>query len=229
MSNTQNPPSEHENAYDLEEKESIWIEHQRKMSDAKIAMDEINVYAPFDGIVGIFKIREGSQVQEGDALVSFYDPSTIIVEFDAPISIVKLVHDGSPVFINQRQYALTYMQKMLDEETHMSPAYVNIQCDNCIIGATVDVDLVIKEKQSVIVIPYEAIFLRDGKTFVYIVKDNKTVLAPIELGIREKNLIEVASGLQENDQIIVRGQARLYPGALVKIDSANKKNSQDKK
>lgn len=203
----------------MEEKESLWIEQQKKMSDAKISLDDINVYAPFDGIVGVFKIREGSQVQAGDTLVSIYDPSTIIVEFDVPISIVQFVHDGTPVFINQRQYALTYIQRMLDEDTHMSPAYVSIQCENCIIGSTVDVDLVVNEKKSVIVIPYEAVFLRDGKTFVYVMKEGQAVLTPVELGIKEKEKVEVTSGLKKEDAVILRGQARLYPGALVKQET----------
>lgn len=210
----------------LEEKESTWIDFQKKLSEAKIALDDINIYAPFDGIVGIFKIREGSQVQEGDALVSFYDPTTTIVEFDVPIAIVKLVHDGSPVFIDNHQYALTYIQKMLDEETHMSPAYVSIQCKNCIIGSTIDVNLVTNEKHNVIVIPYEAVFLREGKTYVYIVKDNQAEQIPVELGIREKEAVEITSGLKKDDQVIIRGQARLYPSAPVKINQpdADKKS-----
>lgn len=203
----------------LEEKKSAWLDAQRTMFTAKMAMDEINIYAPFDGIVGIFKIREGSQVQEGDTIVTFYDPSAIIVEFDVPLSMMNAIHDGSTVFVGQKSYPLTHIQKMLDEDTHMSPAYVTIQCADCIIGSTVDVDVVVKEKKSVFVIPYEAVFLQQGKNFVYIVKDEKAVPIPVELGIREKALVEILSGLHENDQVIVTGQARLYPGAPVMIDT----------
>ncbi len=213
----------------LEEKKGTLIDSQKKLTDAKIAMDEIKIYAPFDGIVGIFKIREGSQVQEGDVLVSFYDPSSTIVEFDVPLSIMNVIHDGSTVFIDKKPYPLTYIQKMLDEETHMSPAYVNIDCNNCIIGSTIDVNLVVRDKNSVIVVPFEAVFLREGKTFVYIVKDDKASLTPVELGIREKELVEITSGLQKNDVVIVRGQARLYPGVPVIIDKENSKNNQAKK
>ena len=151
--------------------------------------------------------------------MNYYDPSTIIVEFDVPLSIAPLVRDGSAVYIHNQPYALTHIQKMLDEETHMSPAYVSIKCDDCIIGATTHVSLVVKQKKSVIVIPYESIFLREGKPHVYLVKDNKTALAPVELGIREKEMTEITSGLKNGDRVIVRGQARLYPGASVKIES----------
>lgn len=205
----------------VEEKESAWIEYQKKLSDARIALDDINIYAPFDGVIGIFKIKNGSQVQKGDVLVSLYDPSTTIVEFDVPLSIINFVHDKSPVFINQREYSLTHIQKMLDEETHMSPAYVSIICNNCIVGSTTNVDVVLQEKKSVMVIPSEAVILQAEKPFVYYVKDNKSVLAPVTLGIQEKKEIEITSGLKVGDLVIVRGQSRLYPNSPVKVGSAS--------
>jgi len=108
---------------------------------------------------------------------------------------------------------------MLDEETHMCPAYAEIDCPNCVIGTTVDVSLVTQEKQSVIVIPLEAIFVRDGKPSVYIVKENKAIITPISYGIKDKKRIEITSGLKEGDQVIPFGHNRLYPNVAVKISS----------
>lgn len=201
----------------VEEKKSIWIEEQKKLSDANFQRDQINIDAPFDGIIGLFKIKDGSQVQEGEALVNLYDPTSLMVEFDIPMDIVQTIKDQTPVTIDNKHYQLTYVQRMLDEETHMCPAYVNIQCNDCIIGATRDVDVVIAQKKSVIVILYEAIFLRDGKPYVYLVKNNRATLTPVTLGIREKEQVEITSGIAAGDRVIIRGQARLYPGAPVTI------------
>ena len=106
---------------------------------------------------------------------------------------------------------------MLDDETHMCPAYVQINCDNCIVGSNVDVELVTSEKQAVIVIPFESIFLRNGNSFVYLVKDSKADLTSVEPGIREKEQVEITSGLIKGDIVIIKGQARLYPDIPVKI------------
>ncbi len=193
------------------------IETQKMASDTKIAFEEINIQAPFDGIVGLFKLRKGSQVEKGDNIVNFYDPTSLIVEFDIPLAIAKQVIDGNQVLINGKEYSLAHIQKMLDEETHMCPAYVEINCPDCIIGTAIDVSLVINEQHSVIVIPFEAIFLREGKPFVYIVKEEKATLTPLELGIRNKQFVEVKSGLKEGDQLIVYGHNRLYPDVQVII------------
>lgn len=179
----------------VEEKKSSWLDIQKKLSDAKISSDEYKIYAPFDGVIGLFKIREGAQVFSGDPIVNFYDPNSLLVEFDLPLSVAEEVNDGAQVFLNNQEYKLTHVQKILDEETHMCPAYVEINCPNCIIGTSTDVTITIDSKSSVIVIPYEAVFLKRSKPFVYIVQDNKAILTRVELGIREKDLIEIDSGL----------------------------------
>jgi membrane fusion protein, multidrug efflux system len=201
----------------VEKNKALLLEVRKKASDAKMALDEIKIYAPFDGVVGLFKFREGSQVQSGDSIVSFYDPAALIVEFDIPLSVAKQVQNGSQVFVKGKEYSLTHIQKMLDEATHMCPAYVTINCQDCIIGTPVDVSLVVQERQSIIVIPFESIFLREGKPFVYIAKENKANLTPVQLGIRNKQLVEITSGVKEGDQVIVFGHNRLYPDIPITI------------
>lgn len=205
----------------VEDQKNIWIEAQKSLSHAKIELDKIQFQAPFNGIVGVFKAREGAQIQEGDPIVSFYDPSNVMVEFDVPASLINLVHEGQSVQVNGKTYALNQVQKMVDEETHMCPAYVNIGCDTCVIGSTMDVDLSVQKKDA-IVIPYESVFLKDGKTFVYIVHNNKTVLTPVELGIREKEQVEITSGLTPGQEVIICGHTRLYPDMPVKIYSSTR-------
>ena len=171
--------------------------------------------------MGLFKFQEGSEVQKADIIVQFYDPKSLIVEFDVPLSVTEKVENGGPIFVSDQEYRLTYIQKMLDEQTHMCPAYAEISCLNCVIGTTVDVSLVTQVKHSVIVIPVEAVFLRGGKSFVYVVKDNKAKLTRVNYGIRDKKRIEITYGLNEGDQIIPFGHNRLYPNMSVKISPSD--------
>lgn len=209
--------SGHSSKHDVEDKKQTWIESQKTLATAKVAFDETQFLAPFDGIIGVFKIREGTQVQLGDQVVSFYDPLSLMVEFDIPASLIPFVQDGQSVNINGKTYPLTHVQRMIDEETRMCPATVNISCDKCIIGTTVPVDLVIQEKKDTFLIPVESLFLRDGKPFVYVIKDGKTVLTSVTPGIREKENTEITAGLHVGDIVIARGQERLGPDMPVKV------------
>ena len=201
----------------VDEKKSLWIEARKRRADALMALDEINVYAPFDGVMGVFKMREGSQVQAGTPLVSIYEPSRMIVEFDVPSSFLKHIHDGSRVYIHKAPYPIDSIQHMLDEDTHMSPAFVNIHCDACIIGTTIEVVVVLREKKLARVVSKSSVFLRDNQPFIYVVHDGKVKQVPVNLGIREKQWVEITSTLNQNLPIIVVGQARLYPGEPVHI------------
>lgn len=204
----------------IEDKKNEWIKAQNTLADARIALNKIMFYAPFDGTVGVFKIREGAQVKEGDQIVSFYDPNSLIVTFDIPSSLMSVITDNYSVNVLGRNYPLHYVQRMIDEGTQMAAAYVDIECQDCILGTNIDVDLPLQQRQGVIVIPFSAVFLQEGKTFVYVVKDGKALLTPVELGIRNKEHVEISSGVRVGDHVITHGQARLYPGVDVKVHQA---------
>ncbi|MBX9804488.1 MAG: efflux RND transporter periplasmic adaptor subunit [Alphaproteobacteria bacterium] len=206
---------------DVEDRKNQWIDAQKALNSARIEFDKTRFIAPFDGIVGSFKRREGVQVQVGDPIVSFYDPTELIVEFDIPSPILKVIQEDAgkvqEVIIDGEKIDVPHIQKMIDPDTHMSPAYVNFSCDNCVIGSNITLDLVVAQHRNVLVVPVDSTFFRDGKTHVYLVKDNKAVLCPIAFGIREKDSVEITSGLSEGDTLIIRGHERLSPDTDVKI------------
>ncbi|MDP1603725.1 MAG: efflux RND transporter periplasmic adaptor subunit [Legionella sp.] len=202
---------------EVEEKKQTWIDAQKELSKTKIEFDTMRFYAPFDGIIGAYKIREGTQINQGDPVVTIYDPSTLLVDFDIPCTTITTVKEGQSVRILNKNYSLSHIQRMIDDETHMCPADVAIACENCLIGASTNVDLVVQEKKGVIVVPENALFLRNGKTFAYIVSNGKIVLTPVKTGLRDKSRIEILSGLTLNQLLVIKGQERLYPDMPVQI------------
>lgn len=205
-------------AKEVEEKKQIWIDAQKELSKTKIELDNLRFYAPFDGIIGAYKKREGAQVNQGEAVVSIYDPSSLVVDFDIPCSNLSTINEGQPLKILNQAYRLNHLQKMLDEDSHMCPADVDIRCDDCLIGATVDVDLVVAEKKNVIVIPFQALFLRNSNPFVYIVEKRKVSMVAVKTGLQQNDRIEIIEGLKPGQQLITKGQERLYPQMEVDIN-----------
>lgn len=199
------------------EKKQALLDAQKELSKTKIDLDSLRFYAPFDGIIGAYKKREGAQVNQGEAVVSIYDPSTLVVDFDIPCSNLTTMNEVQSVFVFGKQYRLSHIQKMLDEESHMCPADVDIHCDDCLIGGTVPIDLVVAMKQDAIVIPSQAIFLRNSQSFVYLAVKNKVVMAAVKTGLEQNDKIEIIQGLKPGQQLIIKGQERLYPEMTVDI------------
>lgn len=199
----------------LEDKKAGWMAAEKNLATSQIELDRAQFQAPFDGIVGVYKVREGTQVQVGDPVVLFYDPLRLMVEFEIPDTLMPHIQDGQRVDIAGKPYALTHVQRMLDEDTHMCPAYVDLSCSQCLIGSVVDVDLTVQEKPHVLTVPVEAVFLKSGKSYVYTVQNGKAILTPVETGMTEKDRVEILSGLKSGDIIVAIQPGRLFDGAPV--------------
>lgn len=206
----------------LEEKKNTWLDASKNKVDAQKNCAHTLIQAPFDGIVGIFKAQEGSLVHENDAIVSVFDPTTLEVKFDIPLQILGRIRDNATIFIGDGTYTLTHVQRMLDPTTHMCPAYLNIQGNDLIVGSTLDVNVVVEEEKNVLVIPYAAIFMKDGKTCVYRIEDKKAKLVNVTCGIRNKDSVSIKDGLHVGDTIVRCAPTRIYPNTLVRIHSGDK-------
>ena len=202
---------------EVEEKKQVWIDAQKELSKTKIELDNLRFYAPFDGIIGAYKMREGAQVNPAVPVVTMYDPASLVVDVDIPCSHLTSLHEGQPVQVLGKPYVLSHLQKMLDEDTHMCPADVDIVCEDCLMGATVAVDLVVAERKGVVVIPYSALFLKEGKNYVYIVSHGKVERLPVTLGLHQKDRIEITRGIEPLQELIIKGQERLFPGMAVEV------------
>lgn len=209
-------------AKDAEEKKQSLIVAQKELARTKIELNSLSFYAPFDGIIGAYKKRDGAQVAQAEPIVTIYDPASLVVDFDIPCSNFTTIGEGQPLIVLGKQYFLTHLQKMLDEDTHMCPADVDITCDNCLIGTSVYIDLVTSAKKQVLVIPSQALFLRNNQSFVYVVEQGKVVLAAVKTGLQQQEQIEILEGLQPGQQVIIKGQERLFPGMSVEIYHSSK-------
>lgn len=205
----------------LEDQKATLLEGQKRLLDAKQALDNFHIYAPFDGKVGMFKVHDGAEVNPNDPIVLFYDPEHLRIVFDLPIKAVKKVTPQTTVLWDKKNYPLNHIQSAIDVDTYMCPAYITIPKGDALIGEIVDLRILLTEKRDCIQIPLNAIFLKNSEPHVYLVKDNKTVLTPVTLGIKDHGKVEILSGLHEKDALIVKGHNRLYPDSLVKIHEAS--------
>ena len=124
---------------------------------------------------------------------------------------------GQKLVVNGKELKLEAVQKFIDQSTHMAPALVKYPCEECIIGTTVNIDLVISEKHDAITIPKYAIISKDKKEFVYLAKENKAMMIDIQTGAAEKDRVEVISGLEAGDQLIITSLQRLMDGQPIQI------------
>jgi len=201
-------------AVDVEKKELEWLEAQRQLAAEKQNLERAHLTAPFDGFLGSYKFREGSYLKRDETIVSLYNPEGQVIEVEISEGILKDLPENPKAWVLGQLLPLSYFQKVIDPETHMASALIELpdSFPKQIIGTAIDVELVVKEYSAALVIPHEALFIQDQKTYVYGVEGKKAVRTLVEVGIRQKDKVEILDGVKENDQIIWRGQNRLYDG-----------------
>jgi multidrug efflux pump subunit AcrA (membrane-fusion protein) len=72
-----------------------------------------------------------------------------------------------------------------------------------------------------VALPRDALVLRRDGVSVFLVRDNKAVQIPVQVGIGQGDLVEVIGDVQPGDQVIIRGAERLFPGQPVNIKESN--------
>lgn len=85
------------------------------------------------------------------------------------------------------------------------------------LGTEVDVKIEIEKRQGVPAIPENAIFQLGDQDCVYIIQDRKAVLRQVETGLEGEDHMEILSGLNVGEQIVLSPDANVKNGTRVKI------------
>jgi multidrug efflux pump subunit AcrA (membrane-fusion protein) len=74
------------------------------------------------------------------------------------------------------------------------------------------VDFIVAHKKNILTIPVDAVY-KNGQSFVYLAQSNgkEPVKARVELGITDDKNVEVISGINENDRILVKSKSYSLP------------------
>lgn len=180
--------------------------------NARIALENTNLIAPFDGVVVNLDLVPGQSVSSSpvltltsldNLLVKFYMDETDLAglsvgnrtiytfsaypeaSIEGEVTIIEqslLTIDGSPVVV---------VWGTLPER----PSF------NLLVGMTVDVEIIAGEVQNALIIPVQALReLTPGSYAVFVVQpDSSLKLTPITIGLRDFANVEVLSGLKTGD------------------------------
>ncbi len=84
-------------------------------------------------------------------------------------------------------------------------------------GMFAEVYIIEKESENALVIPKEALFEKDGESFVFIVREDSAVKVPVSIGIENDIHYEILEGLKMGDLVVVSGGSTLRDGDKVTL------------
>jgi HlyD family secretion protein len=82
-------------------------------------------------------------------------------------------------------------------------------------GMSAVVHLRVREAVGAITVPAAAIFNADGRDSVWAVRDGKAQPIPVTVGVQGQDVVQILSGLNEGQQVVVRGTDQVRSGQEV--------------
>jgi len=190
----------------------------------KIAKTEIRV--PFSGTIGFRNLSIGSYVQPNTVISHLSDQYKLKVEFSIPERYASTSLVGKKILFKtetseKEHEAVVYaIDSKVDIQTRtvkVRGMYHNTK-GNLKSGMFARLTLVTETASNVILIPTEAIVPEMGGKKVWVVADGKAQSRPVTTGFRSNNNIEILSGLEVGDSVMITGLMQVREGSAVKCE-----------
>lgn len=191
----------------------------------EVKISRTKILAPFSGIIGFRYISEGSYIQPATRIARLVDYNTLKVEFSIPEKYIGTKLAGKPVRFTTESGPTEYhatiyaMEPRVDNQTRtiVIRALYNNASGTLRPGMSARVTIPTSNATKMLMLPTETIVPSlDGKS-IWIVKNGKPELTPVETGNRNEAYVEVISGLAVGDSVINTGIMQLREGAAIKV------------
>jgi membrane fusion protein, multidrug efflux system len=205
------------------------------VKSAEVNLQYTRILSPLDGRVGLRQVDQGNYVTPGDA------NGLVVITQLKPISVLFTVPEDNLQAISKRlQAGAALPSAAFDRSGSRKIADGTLQTFDSQIDPTtgtiklraqfpnetealypnqfVNIQLLLDTHKDVTIMPTAGVQRGVPGTFVYLVNaDNTVSVRKIDLGVTDGDHVEVRSGLQPGDKIVVDGADKLRDGAKINV------------
>lgn len=210
----------------LDGAKSRYLQAKAAYEKAKHNLAITKMTAPFEGVITATDLTKGSYVNTGDTIATLIDKENLMVEYPVPeryankISLGQTVNFMVDAFPEMRFQAKVYYISPMVERGGLSfrvRAEFNNNKRLLSPGMQVHVQQILDPEHQGLVIPERALFTQGGQFVVYEPKDGYAKAVHVNVRQVLDGDVEITSGVQEGDQVIVSSLSPLSDGQKVKI------------
>jgi HlyD family secretion protein len=206
--------------------------------NAQVAADQTQIRAPFDGVilsksanVGDMVTPFSSAVDSKGAVVTMADMDTLEVEADVSESSLAKIAVGQPAEIAldalpDVRFGGRISRMVPTVDRAKATVMTKVRFDRIDprvlpeMSAKVSFlsrEVTPEERKPLLAVPAEALATRDGRTVVFVVRDDRAVETVVTVGAKVGDLTAVAGGVKSGDKVVLAPAASLATGAPVRI------------
>ncbi len=195
---------------------------EETLKNLELAKDGIR--AEYDGIITGIDVEEGAEITRGMSIVTVASSNDIIVKCSVNKYDILSIKEGQIVSskIGNTEYTgkVNRIEKVAGADGSTPGVGVDVKLDqpddSIILGLDVKSKVHVAAAEDTICIPKSAAVEEEGSTYVFIEKDKKAVKKVVETGVKNDDMIEIVSGLNEGDVVIWNEETEIRDGMDVK-------------
>lgn len=191
----------------------------------KATLAKAYVRAPFDGVIGLRQVSEGSYVSATTPIARIVDISPVKIDFAIPGRYSQQVKTGDQISFTVEGLPKVYQAAVYAVEPGIDPTTRTLQVralfdnknEEVKPGAFVSVSLALSDSDDAILIPTEAIIPEATGHKIYLSRNGKAVPQMVKIGQRSETLIQIMEGVAPGDTIIRSGILQVRDGSNLNI------------
>ncbi len=201
-------------------------------AETQLSYSEIR--SPIDGVVADRPVYPGEMAAAGAPVISIMDVSQVVARANVPVKDAASIHTGKPAKIlspgGEATGRVTVVSPAVDPNTTTVEVWVQAgnPREHLKPGITVHVSIDAEEIRDAIVVPTAALLSSDegGDKIMTVGPDSLAHERKVEVGVRGPDTVQILSGVQEGEQVIVSGGLGLEDKAKVVIGKAGAKEEE---
>jgi len=198
---------------------------QTALASAQTQYGNSAITAGFDGVVSDINAREGMVVYPGTVLGEIIDPSSLQAEVSLDERELAMCSPGQRVYVTIPSLndttvigSVASVSPVVDPSMRAGEVIVDLPAvANLRSGATARVEIVTSVHPDELVIPLEAVLIRDDRDMVFVVTDGHADWRYVTLGPEGRGIVAVEEGVEPGEQVITNGHYSLAHDAPVAV------------
>ena len=193
------------------------------VEEAQAMMSYVEILAPFDGVVTRKWVDVGDQATPGKPLVDLEDPSRLQLEADVPEAIATKIQQNASMTIRVSDTTgdfsgtVAEIAPVADPLSRTFRVKLDVAAPSGLMSGQFARLLVPVGETTSMRVPASAVVERGQMEIVFAVEDQHARLHLVKTGRQFKNEIEILSGLDSGDSVVVDNAGQLVDGQPVKV------------
>lgn len=195
------------------------IQANIKVLNAQI--DKTVIRAPFSGELGLREVSPGAYVTPQTIIGTLQQTDKIKIDFTVPETYASIIKKGDLVMVQNSATVDTLKATISAIEPQINSETRNIKVraflEKGLLPPGAFVKVMLNQQRESIMVPSNAIIPDALSSQLVIARNNKAVFTKVETGVRNESLVEITSGVNPGDSIIVSGMLFVRPMAPIQI------------